>query len=61
MRDIAVLVDLRLCSDKAVTVPDLDVLRACEASSQADDLTGLWVDGCWRSGLPRMPMAGILI
>jgi len=26
---------------KAVTVPDLDVLRACEASSQADDLTEL--------------------
>jgi hypothetical protein len=45
---------------KTVTVPDLDVLHACEALSQADDLAELCGRRVWRPGSTATPMIGIL-
>jgi hypothetical protein len=46
---------------KTVTVPDLDVLHAYEALSQADDLAELCGRRVWRPGSTATPMIGILV
>ena len=46
---------------KTVTVPDLDVLHAYEALSQAHDLAELCGRRVWRPGSTATPMIGILV